>query len=193
MNKKELIRLSATKIIARDGFHKTKIQSIATEANIAVGTVYIYFKSKEGILDYIFETQHKKVEEFIKRLEGDDITPLEKISKILRFHLKGLGEDPNLAMIMARETRGPPRNGSSWSKDGSGDIPGVFRNMLNDSKLIGEIRDINTELFGAIIFFIGVETAYLLQLQGKIDNNHIEFDELLTFIVKGIEKKTIYS
>ena len=60
MDKKELIRLSAIKIMAKDGFHKTKIQSIAKDADIAVGTVYIYFKSKAGILDYIFETQHKK-------------------------------------------------------------------------------------------------------------------------------------
>ena len=189
MNKKELIRLSATKIMAKEGFHKTKIQSIATEANIAVGTVYIYFKSKEGILDYIFETQHKKVDEFIKKLEGMDITPLEKIKRILRFHFKGLSDDPCLARIMAQETRSPQRNGLSRSKDGSGDVPEVFRKMLNDSKLMGEIRNINTELFGAIIFFIGVETAYLLQIQGKNDNHYKEFKELLTFIINGIEKK----
>ena len=189
MNKKELIRISATKIMAKEGFHKTKIQSIATEADIAVGTVYIYFKSKAGILDYIFETQHKKVDQFIKRLEGKDITSLEKIKRILRFHFKNLGQDPSLARIMAQESRGPPRNGTSWSKDGAGDIPGVFKKMLNDSKLMGEIRDINTELYGAIIFFIGVETAYLLQIQGNNDNHIKEFKELLTFIINGIEKK----
>lgn len=58
MKKKDLIRLSATKIIEEEGFYKTKVKAIADDAEIAVGTVYIYFKSKDDILDYIFETQH---------------------------------------------------------------------------------------------------------------------------------------
>lgn len=41
MEKKDLIRLSATKIIAKEGFCKTKVQDIADDAEIAVGTVYI--------------------------------------------------------------------------------------------------------------------------------------------------------
>jgi len=45
MKKKESIRLSATKIIAKDGFLKTKVQSIADDAEVAVGIVYIYFKN----------------------------------------------------------------------------------------------------------------------------------------------------
>ena len=189
MNKKELIRLSATKIMAKEGFHKTKIQAIAKEADIAVGTVYIYFKSKAGILDYIFETQHKKVEEFTKKLESKNIAPIEKIKKMLRFHFSGLSENPNLARVMAQESRSPPRNSSSCSKDGSDSVPEVFQKMLHDSKLMGEIRDIDTDLFGAIIYFIGVETAYLLQIRGKNDNHYKEFNELLTFIINGIENK----
>jgi len=55
MNKKDIIRLSATKIIAEEGFYKTRVQAIADDAEIAVGTVYIYFKDKDDILDYIFE------------------------------------------------------------------------------------------------------------------------------------------
>jgi len=78
MKKKELIRLSATKIIAKEGFHKTKVQDIADDAEIAVGTVYIYYKNKDGILDYIFETQHKKIVKFSKELEKKNIPPLIK-------------------------------------------------------------------------------------------------------------------
>ncbi len=90
MDKKELIRLSATKIIAKDGFYKTKVQAIADDAKIAVGTVYIYFKNKEGILDYIFETQHKKIIMFSEKLESQNISPLEKIKKLLKFNFKEL-------------------------------------------------------------------------------------------------------
>jgi len=69
MEKKELIRLSATKIIAKEGFYKTKVQAIADDAKIAVGTVYIYFENKDGILDYIFEAQHEKLVAFSEALD----------------------------------------------------------------------------------------------------------------------------
>jgi TetR/AcrR family transcriptional regulator, fatty acid metabolism regulator protein len=189
MDKKELVRLSATKIIAKEGFHKTKVQSIADDAKIAVGTVYIYYKNKESILDYIFETQNKKIAEFSKSLENLSTPPFDKIKKILRFHLKELGDNPSLAKVLAQESRGPPMNGTVWTKDESVGVPEIFRIILEDLKLKGKIRDIDTQLFGAIIFFVGIETAYLLQIQGKKDKHLKEFNDLITFIINGIEKK----
>jgi len=46
--------------VAGKDIYKTRIQAIANDAGIAVGTVYIYFKSKDDLLDYIFESQHKE-------------------------------------------------------------------------------------------------------------------------------------
>jgi len=187
MEKKELIRLSATKIIAKEGFCKTKVQAIADDAEIAVGTVYIYFKNKDGILDYIFEAQHKKIVTFSEELDKKNIPPLDKIKKILEFHFKELEDRPDLAKVLAQESKGPPENELQWIKNDSIGVPEIFQKMLDESKGKGEIRDIDTELFGAIIFFIGRETAYLLQVQGKEDKQYNVFKELVTFIINGIK------
>ena len=188
MEKKELIRLSATKIIAKDGFCKAKVQAIADDAEIAVGTVYIYFKNKDGILDYIFEAQHKKIITFSEELEKKNIPPLEKIKKILKFHFKELVDNPDLAKVLEQESKGPPDNKLQWIKNDSIGVPEIFQKMLDESKQKGEIRDIDTELFGAIIFYIGRETAYLLQVRGKDDKQYNVFRELVTFIINGIKR-----
>lgn len=187
MNKKELIRLSATKIIAEEGFYKTKVQDIADDAEIAVGTVYIYFKNKDDILDYIFESQHTKMSEFIERLEKEEISPLEKIKRILKYHFKEMENHPDLAKVLSQEGTGPLKNQDSEMKDDSLGVPDIFQKMLEDSKEIGEIRDIDAEMFGYVIFFVGRETAYLLQIKGKKDRYYKAFEELLTFIVNGIK------
>jgi len=187
MNKKELIRLSATKIIAEEGFYKTKVQDIAEDAEIAVGTVYIYFKNKDDILDYIFESQHTKMSEFIGRLEKGEISPLEKIKRILKYHFKEMENHPDLAKVLSQEGTGPLKNQDSEMKDDSLGVPDIFQKMLEDSKEIGEIRDIDAEMFGYVIFFVGRETAYLLQIKGKKDRYYKAFEELLTFIVNGIK------
>ena len=188
MEKKELIRLSATKIIAKEGFCKTKVQAIADEAKIAVGTVYIYYKNKDGILDYIFETQHKKIVAFSEELEGIDIPPLDKIKRLLEFHFKEMQNNPDLAKVLVQENRGPPENELQWMINDATDVPEMFHKMLDESKQKGEIRDIDTELFGAIIFYIGRETAYLLQVKGKNDKQYNVFQELITFIIDGIKR-----
>ena len=188
MKKKELIRISATKIIAKEGFCKTRVQAIADDAEIAVGTVYIYFKDKDGILDYIFETQHKKIVAFSEELEKKNIPPLDKIKKILEFHLKELENNPDLAMVLAQEGGGPAGKGSQWMDKDTVGIPEIFHKMLDESKGKGEIRDIDTEMFGAIIFFTGRSTAYLLQVKGKQDKQYKIYQELITFIINGIKK-----
>jgi len=59
VDKKEAIRKAAIKIMAKEGFYNTKMQAIADECGIAIGTLYLYFISKEDILDYIFMVEYK--------------------------------------------------------------------------------------------------------------------------------------
>ena len=49
-NKREDIIKAAIKVFAKNGFHNAKISKIAEVANVAAGSVYLYFKSKEDIL-----------------------------------------------------------------------------------------------------------------------------------------------
>ena len=188
MEKKELIRVSATKIFAKEGFCKTKVRAIADDAKIAVGTVYIYFNNKDGILDYIFEAQHEKIVTFSEELEKINIPPIEKIKRLLKFHFKQLENNPDLAKVLEQEGRGPSTNELQWIKNDSIGVPAIFHKMLDESKQKGEIRDIDTELYGAIIFFMGRETAYLLQVNGKADKQYKVFEELVTFIINGIKR-----
>lgn len=188
MNKKDIIRLSATKIIAEEGFYKTRVQAIADDAEIAVGTVYIYFKDKDDILDYIFESQHIRIIAFIEELEKKNIPPLEKIKQILKYHFEELKNNPNLARVLSQEGGGSIESKLNGMKDDSFGVPEIFHRMLDESKKNGEIRDIDTEIFASVIFFVGRETAYLLQVKGKGDRYYTAFEELITFIINGIKK-----
>ena len=53
--KRELILRAATRVFARNGYFNSKVADIAREADVADGTVYLYFKSKEEILHSIFD------------------------------------------------------------------------------------------------------------------------------------------
>ena len=44
------ILAAAEHLFCDQGYAKTKIQEVATEAEVAVGTVYLYFRNKEDLL-----------------------------------------------------------------------------------------------------------------------------------------------
>lgn len=52
MNKKEPNHFTTTKVIPEEGFFKTEVQALTDNAETAIGTVYMYFKNKDEILDY---------------------------------------------------------------------------------------------------------------------------------------------
>ena len=53
-DKHEQILRAAIKTFARKGFYNTRISDIAKEANVADGTIYLYFKNKDILLVSLF-------------------------------------------------------------------------------------------------------------------------------------------
>src|SRR5256884_5452729 len=53
--KRESILRAATRVFAHNGYFNSKVADIARAADVADGTVYLYFKSKDEILHSIFD------------------------------------------------------------------------------------------------------------------------------------------
>ncbi|QTA93150.1 TetR/AcrR family transcriptional regulator [Desulfonema magnum] len=77
------IAKAAVDIFARKGFENTTVQEIADRAKIAKGTVYLYFKTKEDILN-------EASKEILCELEGNLLhslsrltDPVEKLSALI--------------------------------------------------------------------------------------------------------------
>ena len=96
---------AATKMFARKGFYKTRISEIAMEAQVADGTVYIYFDNKDDILISLFEEQMKVViDNMVGQIskEGD---PVKKLERFAVTHLQLIEQNPNMAEIIQVELR----------------------------------------------------------------------------------------
>lgn len=60
-NKRTLIRETALKLFASEGYHNTTIQKIATGAGISKGLMYNYYESKEDLLKEIITDGLKRI------------------------------------------------------------------------------------------------------------------------------------
>ena len=53
-DKRQAILASAARLIARSGLHATPMSAIAREAGVAAGTLYLYFPSKEAMINALY-------------------------------------------------------------------------------------------------------------------------------------------
>lgn len=92
MSTKERLVESAKKLIAEKGYNNTKVEEVTAEAQVAKGTFYTYFKTKEDIFIGILEDIFKKAEmalqdiQFEKKLKED-------LHKFISFMYKGAFND----------------------------------------------------------------------------------------------------
>nr|MBP8975609.1 TetR/AcrR family transcriptional regulator [Bacteroidota bacterium] len=95
---------AAVKVFAQNGYHNSKITTIAEMAGIATGSVYLYFENKEAILLTIFDglwrEYSQSLRDIVKRI---DLDPLQKIDAIIEQLFKMFIDDPSLAVVFINE------------------------------------------------------------------------------------------
>src|SRR4030043_2189690 len=105
IDKHERIINAALKVFAEKGFYNTRISEIALEANVADGTIYLYFKNKDDILISLFEEEMAKVikdmKEDLSQVEGTE----GKVRKFIEKHLSLIDKNRELAEVIQIELR----------------------------------------------------------------------------------------
>jgi TetR/AcrR family fatty acid metabolism transcriptional regulator len=102
---RESILESAIKVFARTGFYKAKAVDIAGKADVAVGTIYNYFKNKDDILISIFNERIGELNVSIRKAIEDIDHPEQKLSIILDSTISVLEQDRELAEVITIELR----------------------------------------------------------------------------------------
>ena len=152
-DKREAILRAAIRVFAHNGYFNSKVADIASEAGVADGTVYLYFKSKEEILHSIFD---RSVEAALadgrKQLKG--ITdPREKLRRIALLHLEWLGADRDLAVVFQVELRGSTKFMEEFSAAGFAEYLGQIRTTIEEGQRAGIFRSELNPKVGAKIFY----------------------------------------
>ena len=96
---------AATKIFAKKGFFKAKVSDIAKEAQVADGTIYLYFENKDDILISLFEDQMLLVLENMRQQLSKEDNAAKKIERFAVTHLKLIESNKNVAEIIQVELR----------------------------------------------------------------------------------------
>jgi len=84
----EAILRAASSVFARKGYYETRMDDIALEAELAKGTIYYYYKSKDEIFVHLLERESEKVGEEIKRRIPRSASFREILEKVVDFSVE---------------------------------------------------------------------------------------------------------
>jgi AcrR family transcriptional regulator len=95
---------AATRLVARQGFAKTVVRDIAEEANISVGLVYEYVRSKEDILFLIYEHWSRVWGEGLEKAISRGKDPLDQLMSAVSFLVGTADKHTDVTHLFYRES-----------------------------------------------------------------------------------------
>ncbi|MBW2221279.1 MAG: TetR/AcrR family transcriptional regulator [Deltaproteobacteria bacterium] len=155
-DKHQRIIKAALKVFAKKGFYNSRVSEIAKEAEVADGTIYLYFKNKDDILISVFETEMMKMISNMKKELSKCHDPVEKIRIFAFQHLNMITENQEWAEVAQVELRQSSKFMREYVKDHYTDYINIFAYIIREGQEKGIFKeDINTGIakrafFGAL-------------------------------------------
>lgn len=175
---------AALEVIAENGYHSSQVSKIAKRANVADGTIYLYFKNKEDILVSVFNV---KMGTFIKNIVDKiekDANAYDKLLTLIKEHYRQLSELPYLAVVAQLELR---QSKAELRKEINRVLKSyldVIDNIIEQGISEGAIRaDINPRIMRQMIFGTLDETVTTWVMKGQrysLVNQAEDVHQLLT-------------
>lgn len=190
MNRTEKKRTRRKKIIeaaietfAEKGFHKTKIIDIAFKAEVADGTIYLYFKNKEDLLitalSELFDSILSEMQEKINLLPESE----QKLTKFIDLHLELITKNISTARFIAVELRQSPEFYKKYPEFSPlRNYLAYVQELAEDAITKGFIRKVDTNSLSYLIFGIVnfVITEWAIRGDIDLDKMHANILDILT-------------
>ena len=104
--RRNLVLDCAEELFAKHGFDRTTVAEIAQSSDLAKGSLYQLFESKEEIIEAIIS---RKLDEAVKSMTeilNSDMAPIKKIRAFIRAKLGEIWKSRDFAKIFLHELRG---------------------------------------------------------------------------------------
>ncbi len=104
-DKRKAIIDAAINVFAEKGYNNTVVAEVAAVANVAAGTVYLYFENKE---DLLYQSMQEMMRETLFRLKRKIAKEERAVDKLFQFfvkHMEFFTKNPNLTRFLVLELR----------------------------------------------------------------------------------------
>ena len=104
IDKRSHLIQTAERLFSVKGFEGTSVRDIAEEAGVNIAMISYYFRSKEGLMEALFEKRTEDIKMRVESLLKDDsLSPIEKVDMLIEEHVERVMRDKPFQKIMICE------------------------------------------------------------------------------------------
>ncbi len=197
VDRRRQILEAAVRVFARQGFHACRVSDIADEAGVAYGLVYHYFSSKDQVLNELFVERWSLLLAAIDEIDGQPITPREKLDAVARFIIDSYRHDPELMQVIIVEVT---RAANSFGRTHLPEINRAYRSIakiISDAQAAKVFRaDVDPDL-ASMWFYGAIEQLLSGWVFELIPTDGASFDRAREMVVEticgGLELRDAYA
>lgn len=188
------IQEATMRVIARKGMAAATMQEIAEEAGVAKGTIYLYFRDRDELVEKTFETAMTQLGDRIDKVLEQNLPFEEKLREGLRVRLAFFRENREffrlyLSLRMPEGTPQQQRRQKRTCHPQYRTRVQKFADVLKEAMKRGEIREL--EQYRLALFVIEGSTAIILERLTEEapppEETDVEF--MAQLILDGVRKR----
>ncbi|WP_300347149.1 TetR/AcrR family transcriptional regulator [Clostridium sp.] len=182
---KKAIFEAAINVFATSGYNGSTVDEIASKANLAKGTLYYNFNSKEDIFNFVVENGVKIWNDKLKEIEQSKKEPIDKIKNLCGMQFKLLYDNKSFFKLVISQLWGKETRQDELRNKISEYIGGIER-ILNEAMVKKQIRECDTSLLAHSLFGSLLSASlYELSVDKELDVDRI-IEELTKNTLRGI-------
>lgn len=189
------IQEATMRVISRKGMSAATMQEIADEAGVAKGTIYLYFRDRDELVEKTFETAMTQLTDRIDSALGQDIPFEEKIREVISAKLAFFRENREFfrLYLSLRMPEGSPQRQRRQKKHCQPQYQGRAQRLagvLEEAIKRDEIRDLDP--YRLALFIIEGSTAVVLQRLNEETSPapDADVDLMVGLIMDGVRKRS---
>ncbi len=101
--RQKLITQEALELFAEHGLHGASIAELAARVGLVPSGIYRHFKSKDSIIDSVFDLVRERLLENVREVSRATPDPLERLTRLLHLHLALMRQNPAIPRLVFSE------------------------------------------------------------------------------------------
>jgi len=186
--KRDRILRAAVKIFSRKGFFNSKVSEIARAAEVADGTIYLYFRNKDDLLISLFEEKMGEVVADVRRRIAVGGNAIEKLGIFIGNHMDLLERESGLVEVLQVELRQSTKFLKNYTPVKFFEYLEIISDILEEGKREGVVRpDLNVSIARRAIFgaLDELSLTYILSRKPKYHPT-VTAAELCRLLLEGL-------
>jgi len=154
--KEKQIAITASEMFIKQGFHKTSVREIAEAANLTIGNLYDYIRTKDDVLSLVFDEYYTYWSQAL--LEKSEILtisdPGEQLRAVIERMLDVGHELRDMVILAYRELKSLRRNDLKDVLIQESKLVGFLEQVIRRGIELGVFREVDAALTANTIVFL---------------------------------------